>query len=294
MAHANPYPIEFEFADIEPFKVSNTGTDYVYRFDSKKAGPCAMVCALTHGNEASGAVVLAELLAHPFLPRIGSLIVSFNNVAAYKTFNPTAPDQSRFIDEDFNRVWSPSILDSNHQSSELERARQIRPFVEQADFLLDLHSMHEKCPPMLVCGSLQKGVVFGRQIGIPTYLMRDQGHSQGVRMRDYGDFSDPESPKMATLLEAGQHWEKSSIEVARAVTAQFLISTGMAKAADLPAHWHTPTHATEQSPQKVVTVFKAIEALSHQFSFAQEFFGFEVMKPIPRKLPSARQLTIVC
>jgi N-formylglutamate amidohydrolase len=38
-------------------------------------------------------------------------------------------------------------------SVELRRARQLRPFVDSADFLLDLHSMHEPCRPIMVRGA---------------------------------------------------------------------------------------------------------------------------------------------
>ncbi len=48
---------------------------------------------------------------------------------------------SRFIDEDFNRVWDKDTLDGPRQSSELARARAMRPVFDSADLLLDIHSM---------------------------------------------------------------------------------------------------------------------------------------------------------
>ena len=49
------------------------------------------------------------------------------------------PIASRFVDEDFNRLWAPATLDGPRQSTELARARILRPIVDAADFLLDIH-----------------------------------------------------------------------------------------------------------------------------------------------------------
>ena len=39
-----------------------------------------------------------------------------------------------------------------------------------------------------------------------------RGHAAGMRMRDYGGFGDPKSPKNALLIETGQHWRASSVD----------------------------------------------------------------------------------
>ena len=62
------------------------------------------------------------------------------------------PTASRYVDEDYNRVWADAVLDGPRDSTELRRARALRPFVDAADFLLDLHSMHEPGRPIMVCG----------------------------------------------------------------------------------------------------------------------------------------------
>ena len=46
-------------------------------------------------------------------------------------------------------------------------------------------------------------------------------------MRDRGGFGDPASPKNALLIEAGQHWEKSAVDVAIDTTVRFLNATGI-------------------------------------------------------------------
>ena len=87
--------------------------------------------------------------------------------------------------------------------------------------------MTEPCRPIMVCGMLDKGAEFARRVGVPADLLIDTGHPAGLRMRDRGGFGDPASPKNALLIEAGQHWEKSSVDVAIDTTLRFLQVTGV-------------------------------------------------------------------
>src|SRR2546429_614526 len=80
----------------------------------------------------------------------------FDNVAAYREFDPRYPIASRYVDEDFNRLWHPATLDGPRQSIELERARALRPIVDAADFLLDLHSMQHATAPLMLAGLLER------------------------------------------------------------------------------------------------------------------------------------------
>ena len=226
MAEEEHHPIEFDFPDISRWRQSASGTDYVHVLDSGVPGPVVMVNALTHGNEVSGAVVVDTLLASGLKPRRGSLVLSFANVAAYQTFRAEEPFKSRMLDEDFNRVWG-RIDDppGEKETREMVRARALLPHVQRADLLLDLHSMHDDCVPLMLCGPLDKGVELARQVGAPLDVVRDRGHAAGRRMRDYGGFGDPTARKNALLIETGQHWRASSV-VGQDVTARFLALSG--------------------------------------------------------------------
>ena len=91
-------PIEFEFPELR--KWEKGAAPYIHVFESGKAGPAVMVTALTHGNEVSGAVVVDALLEKGVRPRNGTLILAFNNIEAYQSFDPRTPFKSRMIDED--------------------------------------------------------------------------------------------------------------------------------------------------------------------------------------------------
>jgi len=105
------YAIELTPPDIEPYRAGNTGIDYVTTFDSGLPGPHVLVTALTHGNEICGAIALDRLFRAGLRPRQGKLTLAFDNVAAYQRFDRRVPTASRFVDEDFNRLWSPATLD---------------------------------------------------------------------------------------------------------------------------------------------------------------------------------------
>jgi predicted deacylase len=267
------YAIELDFPNITPYARGNSGIPYLWTFDSAVPGPHVMVNALTHGNEVCGAIVVKELLDLRIRPRRGRLTLSFANVEAYRRFDPARPDASRFVDQDFNRAWSAETLDNLAKDSvELRRARELRPAVDTVDLLLDLHSMHERSAPLIVCGPLDKGIAFARGLGSPPIIISDEGHPEGRRMRDYAGFGDPASPKNALLIECGQHWEQSSLTVGRDSTARFLVRADVVDIADLPSGWLVP----RQEIARVVRVTQPVVATSMDFQFAGVYTGLEV------------------
>jgi predicted deacylase len=149
----------------------------------------------------------------------------------------------------------------------------VKPFIERADFLLDLHSMHDDGVPLMLSGPLDKGVALAKKIGTPVDIVRDAGHAAGMRMRDYGGFGDSKSLKNALLIETGQHWRASSVVVAKDVTVRFLAATGIVEAADLPAGWKQPTPAQ----QRVVEVTHAVATKRGNFTPARHFEGQELI-----------------
>jgi predicted deacylase len=262
-------PIEYDFPDIRRWEKGDA--PYIHVQDSGKPGPTVMVAALTHGNEVSGAIVVDELLGRGLKSRKGTLIFSFNNVEAYQRFEPKNPFKSRMIDEDFNRTWGR--LDQPATTRETKRAQIVRPYVERADFLLDLHSMHDDCVPLMLCGPLDRGAELAKRLGAPADIVRDRGHAAGMRMRDYGGFGDPQSGKTALLIETGQHWRTSSVVVAKDVAHRFLTETGVVEASDLPADWKQPAPPS----QRVVQVTHAIATKRGNFTPARRFEGQELI-----------------
>jgi predicted deacylase len=271
------YAVELSPPDIEPYRSGNTGVDYVTTFDSGVSGPSVLVTALTHGNEICGAIALDHLFRAGLRPRQGKLTLAFDNVAAYRSFDARVPTASRFVDEDFNRLWDPATLDGPRQSTELARARPLRPFVDAADFLLDIHSMQYATAPLMLAGTLDRSLALARQVGIPELIMCDAGHAAGPRMRDYGGFGDPSSRKTALLIESGQHWERRAAEVATDVMLRFLIVLGTITRDDAQALAGPDFGAHPR--QRIIQVTEAVTITGDRFEFVQDFRGLEVLSP---------------
>jgi len=266
--------IELTAPDIAPYAAGNTGIPYVTTLDSGRPGPHVLVNALTHGNELCGAIVLDEMFRRGIRPAAGKLSLSFANVGAYHRFDPANPAASRFVDEDFNRLWDAATLDGKRQSAELARARALRPLIDSVDLLLDLHSMQQASPALMLAGLTDKSLALARRVGVPGVIVRDKGHAAGPRMRDYGPFSDPALPQAALLVECGQHWEKRTAEVALETTLWFLHAAGI-----LGDEWVFLRRGRRIPPQRVVTVTDAITIAGDRFDFADDYRGMEV---IPR------------
>lgn len=268
-----PHPVHIAPPDLRRWEDSATGVPYVHEIDSGVAGPEVLLTALVHGNEYSGAIVLHDWLASGARPRRGRITVAFCNVDAFRRFDEDAPDASRYVDEDFNRVWSLARLEGRDDSAELRRARELRPFVDRCTHLLDLHSMHEPCHPLLVTGMRPRDIAFARSLACQGQIVIDEGHADGMRMRDYEGRGYPGHARIALLLEAGQHWEPASVAHARDVLVRFLAAAGVVDAGDAPEGWRLPdAHETS-----AVRVTHRVVARTSNFSFLDDFTGGEMI-----------------
>ena len=271
--------IELQAPDISRWRDGNTAVPWVHRVDAAAAdnGPQVMVQALTHGNEICGAVALHWLLdevqSGRWRPMAGRLTLAFANVAAYARFNPADPYTSRFVDEDMNRVWGDDALFGPRQSAELQRARQLQPFVDAADFLLDIHSMSEPCSPLMVCGTVDKNAHFAKALGVPATLLIDTGHAAGLRMVERGGYGSPHSSKRALLVECGQHWERAAADVAIDTLVRFLGLVGLADSGWVSSHTRLPL----PPQQRLVRVTEAVVARSPAFRFLLPTSGLGVV-----------------
>ena len=268
-----PLAVELTPPDITPWRAGNTGVDFVHRLEASLPGPNVMVQALTHGNEICGAIALDWLLRQDFGPLRGRLTLAFANVEAYARFDAADPYPSRCVDEDLNRVWGDDQLFGPRDSVELRRARQLQPFVDAADLLLDIHSMSEPCRPLMVCGTVDKNAALARELGVPADLLIDTGHAAGLRMIERSGFGDPASPRRALLIECGYHWERAAAEVAIDTLVRFLGLTGMADADWVRAQARLPLPAE----QRLVRVTEAVVARSTALRFLVPTVGLSVI-----------------
>jgi predicted deacylase len=262
-----PFEVAFSAPDLAPWRAGNFGLPGFWRFASGVPGPHVLITALVHGNEIAGAVALDSMLRSPPAPLRGTLTVGFVNLDAYDRFDPAQPTASRYVDEDMNRLWECSVLEGPRQSTELSRARTIRPEIDKADVLLDLHSMLWPSEALILSGPTQKGRHLAMAVGTPALVVADHGHASGRRLIDYHPFVDPQTGAAAVLVEAGQHWKTATINAMEASIAGVLAATGLA----------APAPKRPAGEPRFAEVTVAVTASSGGFNFVQSFRGGDVV-----------------
>jgi len=268
------YPVEFLPPDITRWRSGTTHVPFVHSFEGARSGPHLLITAVVHGNEPAGAVALDRLLSQRLLPSWGRLTIAFANVGAYERFDTMAPRANRWLEEDMNRIWSQEIiLKAPPRSADVARAAALWPFVEQADYLLDLHTTQHTNEPLVLAGPLERSRIFARMMGLADLVVMDRGHAQGPRMRDCGAFGDPTSSRTALLIECGQHWAATSAEVAYAACIRMMERLDMA-----PQRFDAPSVSLPDEPTRFVEITMPV-TIKHEFVFARPLQGGEI---IPR------------
>lgn len=258
--------------DLSAYRAGNTGIDYVHRFESGRPGPRVLINALTHGNELCGAEAAVHLLETGVRPRIGSLTVAFANVAAYASFDPARPFESRQLVHNYNRIWSDDWLDGPEDSPELRRARELRPVVETADHILDLHSTSQDVEPFWVYPAFARNEALALAIGQPSvHLTMPDGLGSGTPLIQHGRHGRPDSAGCAAVVaECGGHFRRASTDLAIEVTLDLLGHLGLIERA-LPA-------TAERAPQRRYALLQTYVVRTSEFRFVRPLRGFETFQ----------------
>lgn len=245
---------------------SNCGTPGVWRFTAAAPGPHVALTALIHGNEVCGAEALWRVVQSPPTLARGTLTIVFCNLEAYARLDDATKGDRRFVDEDMNRVWGRlGAAPASEATYEVRRARTIWPWVQDADVLLDLHSMTSPAPALGLVGLADKNVAFARVVGFPALLVRDAGHAAGLRLIDRQPFGDAAAAPAAMLVECGQHFSEEAFEAAEVAVTRTI-------AAVLDANALPPAQ-----PQSVIEVTEAITIRTPAFKFEREWPNMAVV-----------------
>ncbi|AZS78932.1 MULTISPECIES: succinylglutamate desuccinylase/aspartoacylase domain-containing protein [Achromobacter] len=261
-------PLEVLPRDLSAYREGNTGIPYVHRFESGVPGPHVLINAITHGNEICGMVAATHLLDTGVRPKIGTLTVSFAHVEAYEAFDIDNPYENRQLVHNLNRIWSASMLDGAEDSPELRRARELRPVLDAADFVLDIHSTRAPVQPFWVYNEMDRNTALAAAVGAPAiHLVMPQHKFPGTGVMGYGHHGDPASDSGGALVvECGQHFARSAAELATDVTLRFLAHTGLI---DAPQ---------DAAPPPVPQRYRLLEVhmvKSEDFRFTRPVIGFE-------------------
>jgi predicted deacylase len=263
-------PLEVLPRDILAYRQGNTGIDYVHRFASGHPGPHVLVNALTHGNEICGMVAATHLLDAGVRPKIGTLTVSFANVEAYEAFDIDRPYENRQLVHNLNRIWSKAMLDSAEQSPELRRARELRPVLDAADYVLDIHSTRAPVQPFWVYPEFERNAGLALAVGSPlVHLVMPVGAAPGTGVTGHGRHGEAGVDGGAVVVECGQHFSQSAADLATDVTLRFLSHLGLTD--PMPT---TPDRAAARR-------FRLLEVhmvKTDGFAFVRPVLGFETFQ----------------
>ena len=150
----------------------------------------------------------------------------------------------------------------------------------RAQWLLDLHSMHEPGQPLSLAGLQGRNLALARAMRAPEHIVVDAGHKDGVRMRDYGRFGLPDDQAgdpRSLLIECGFHGDPASLQVAQDQCVRFIEQSGVISAAVLAQQlpgWRLP----DAPRQWALEVTQPVVARSAAFRFVEPFTGLECIE----------------
>ncbi|MFM0187962.1 succinylglutamate desuccinylase/aspartoacylase family protein [Paraburkholderia nemoris] len=262
-----PTLLEIVPRDISAYRKGNTGIDYVHRFESGRPGPHVLISSLIHGNEICGMYAATYLLDKGVRPKIGTLTVSFANVEAYEAFDPEHPFENRQLVHNMNRIWSPELLDGSDDSPELRRARLLRPVLDQADHILDIHSTSQDVAPFWAYIDHERNRAVASAIGRPSiHLVMPGGLGTGKLAIEYVPHGLTTRQGTALVIECGQHFRSSAAEMAITVTHDFLAHFGLI--AQDPA-------TLAPSAERRYELLQTHMVKADNFAFTRPLVGFE-------------------
>lgn len=108
-----------------------------YTYTSLSTGPKLLIFGGIHGNEICGPVAMKKIMAEL---ESGQLILKSGSVTFVPECNPKAAMlDKRFVDENLNRVFCSTDRPVTYEQ---HLANVLTPFVNEADYVLDIHSFH--------------------------------------------------------------------------------------------------------------------------------------------------------
>ncbi len=272
-------PVEVLPRDIAAYRDGGSGVDYVHRLDSGRPGPCVVVSGLIHGNEICGMTAVTWLIDHGARPVRGSLTLMLGNVAAYRRFDPARLDirvANRFVDRDLNRCWSDAFLAGPDDGVEARRARELLPFVDAADALLDLHSTTYSARPFFAFRDISRNRALADALGFPWshLLLEPSTKHSGTMIIERERFGEPDGAAVAIGVECGSHYARATGETAIQVVLRFLDHFEILDPEFVRRHCRArPLEATTR-----YRIHEVYRAATDDARFVRPFIGFEEVR----------------
>lgn len=196
-----------------------------YRFKSPNPGKNLLILGAVHGNEVCGTEASKN-----FIKKIqdGNLDLASGSVTFIPVCNPEAYRlNKRYVDKNLNRVIQKHADPTCYEE---EVANVLTDFILEADYLLDLHSMHTNGTPFVFQdykGEQRRGFANAQNldyifVGWPE-IYSDAKVEESSATETYAYYNNV----VAITVECGSHTDKKAIEVAEKCILNSLCHLGI-------------------------------------------------------------------
>lgn len=232
----------------------------------KENGPVVTICGCIHGDEKIGLSILNWLIDTIHTQKLkGELRLIFGNPEAYD-------NNTRFIDTDLNRLFTPQSLDHIHKKNETQRnneekrAAYISQFFEDTDYLLDIHATGKPTKyPFAFCASSDAHLEIARVFNVDYIIVEEINTNMSDGPTDtYVD----SKGGLGITIEAGWLGDKNLEHNLQNDVMAYLNEIGIYPY-DMPTHQKAP---------KTLSIFHEIIAHSDNFEFLSSFENFHMFQ----------------
>ena len=199
------------------------------QYTQNHPGPLLLITAGIHGNEASGVIALNRVFRFLQLhkpPLRGAFVGLCGNITALDK-------EERFIDQDLNRTWGEKEVEKikaarqEELNTEQREAKAIIDYVDKLEpakyedrFFIDCHTTSSESIPYFSVEDITGCLTFARRFPVHSVL----GFANMIPTTIDGYFC--RNDFNSFTLEAGQHFEISSVENCEAVIFLALVQSG--------------------------------------------------------------------
>jgi succinylglutamate desuccinylase len=249
-------------------------------------GPTVVAFGGMHGNEPAGVNALQNVIENleTKIKRFkGRFLALRGNVEALQR-------NVRYVDEDMNRIWFPSIIDKIRRTSEedLESSerREIKSVLHLLDKFLtdesehptifaDLHSFSAEGGMFAITARKTAHINLFSKLHVPL-IFGIEKTLQGTALRYYQDLG-----FVTFALEGGQHQNKITVKNNTAAMLAMLDEVGCLDTTDMSAFDEHQQHLAQQNkqlPKQVKLAYQHMIEPGDDFEMRQGFRNFQIIK----------------
>lgn len=226
-------------------------------FDSGKKGETVCISGGVHGNESCGVKAIRkiekEFLSNQILLK-GKVLTLIANKKAIQL-------KKRCIDFDLNRAFG----NPNAFGYESEIAKKITPFLQEIDFLLDLHSTSAFTKPFCAGILSTDHLEFFKMTGIDVYTHGWELHrGYSMLIDEINRFGG-----VGIIAECGKMDEKSTNHIAYQTIISLLEKIKFIS---------VPEFKSTTKEYKIIRVKQIVKACSDNFSFVRNYKNLDMAK----------------